>query len=479
MTVKENILSKLFRKSNQPANNTFNNKDLEPVTLYDKLKILYDGNGAYDDIAYNANVLGINVEAIKSLRTVVNRSVEFYVSRILPNPRVIADKESVQDAIEQFYKWSNFKSKKQIICRWLSLYGDLFLKVNSDGDKVYFENLDPRYITFFNVDSRGFITEIRIDIPIEENGRERTYTEYWNQEDNYFSVWIHDRGSNTPLEELKDPKEFGSLGELGIDFIPIVYIKFKDAGDARGQGCVTHALDKIDEANRQATTLPQRMYRYGKPIYALLANSTDASGKPVPPPKLSGGVLEAVLTDDPAIVSFPGMSKMETLVPALPYGDALNILNAQMNELEQDLPELKFYSLKDTQLSGKAISLLLAGALSRAEEAKDNLIEGLERLNMMALTIGRFLGFFPSNIGKFENGDFTHSIETDPMIQEDQTERATLLKTLIDSGIPVLSAMRMAGYEEETILEVEESIKQQNQLQSTNLANALLGFNQQ
>jgi hypothetical protein len=474
MTLLKSFRDRMFPNN---GNNTFHNRDLEPVVLYDKLKVLYDGNGAYDDIAFNANLLGIPVEAIKSLRTVVNRSVEFYVSRILPNPTVIADKEAVQQAIEQFYKWSNFKSKKQVLCRNLSLYGDLFLKVASDESKVYFENINPRYVTEFDVDVRGYITEIRIDIPIEKDGREMTYTEYWSKEEDYYATWEHGRGADAKLENLGEPIDFGALGELGIDFVPVVYIKFKDAGDARGQGCVSHALDKIDEANRQATTLPQRLYRYGKPIYAVMANSVDSSGKFNPPPKLNGGVLETTLTDDASVMYFPGMSKMESLIPNIPYQDALNILNAQMTELEQDLPELRFYSLKDSQISGKAISQLLGGAIARAEEAKDNLIEGLERLNYMALTIGRYLGFFPRTVGTFENEDFAHSIQTDAMIEEDEGERATLLKTLVDAGVPLTTAMGIAGYDEETIAEVETKKQDEQANQNAGLAQAMLGFN--
>lgn len=477
MSVMKSLKNRLYPASS--GNNTFNNRNLEPVTLYDKLKTLYDGNGVYDDIAYTANLMGIPVEAIKPLRTVVNRSVEFYVSRILPNPTVVSENEAVKQAIEQFYKWSNFKSKKQVLCRNLSLYGDLFLKVASDESKIYFENLNPRYVSEFNTDTRGYITEIRIDIPIEKDGREMTYTEYWSKEDDYYAVWEHTRGADASLDNLGEPIEYGSLGELGIDFVPVVYVKFKDAGDARGQGCVTHALDKIDEANRQATTLPQRLYRYGKPIYAVLANSTDSNGKFNPPPKLNNGALETTMTDDPSVMYFPGMSKMESLIPNIPYQDALNILNAQMAELEQDLPELRFYSLKDSQISGKAISQLLAGAIARAEEAKDNLIEGLERLDYMALTIGKYLGFFPRTIGSYENGDFDHSIETDPMIEEDENERATLLKTLTDSGIPLTTAMKIAGYPDGMILEVEEKKALQTAQENANLAQAMLSFNRQ
>jgi hypothetical protein len=149
-----------------------------------------------------------------------------------------------------------------------------------------------------------------------------------------------------------------------------------------------------------------------------------------------------------------------------------------MEELEQDLPELKYYSLKDSDLSGKAISLLLAGAVDRANEARENLLGGLKRLDEMALTIGRFWNLFPSNIGTFENGDFDHEITVDELFSDDLNDRATTLKSLVESGVPLLFAMEQVGFTEEEIALAKEELDQVQLQRQQNLAQSLTNFNQ-
>lgn len=447
------------------------------------MESLYDNNGAYDDVARVADLEGNWLEAIKPLRSSVNRSVEFYVNHILAGAKITSDKPNVLTAIEQFNKWSNFEGNKRSMTRNLSIYGDLFIKVlvNDKMDKVYREEISAKNVTSFKLNKMGIIKEIRIDLPIE-NGM--TYTEYWTDEgEGYVSIWEHPFGKSAELDRLGTPKEFLFLAEMGIDFVPVVYVPFIDARK-RGQGCVSHALDKIDEANRMATRLHQLLFRFNKPYLAVMANSIDAQGRPIPAPRIAtkestnnSKKTDNVVVGDDSIFYLPGMSKMESVIPDINYGDALNILNAMMHEIELDLPELKSYSLDATQLSGKAISLILGSAISRAKDARDNLIQGLERVNEMALTIGKFYGIFPEIIGSYEAGDFEHEIVCDEIYGMDATDKAVLIKAYTDAGLPLTSAMRLAGYNQEEIDKVIEEKTNQDVAQNTNLANSLLAFN--
>ena len=257
----------------------------------------------------------------------------------------------------------------------------------------------------------------------------------------------------------------------------IIYVKFIDAGNKRGSGCVDHALDKIDEANRQSTRLAQMLFRNNRDYWVLSANGVDGQGRQLPPPKLSDDA-ESKFFRGNNILLLSGTAKLDSLVPNINYADALKILQDMMDELEQDLPELKYYSLNDSQLSGKAISLLLAGAIDRASEARENLTQGLTRLNEMALTIGRFWNLFPSTIGTYDNGDYEHDLDVDPMFSEDETDRATLLKTLRDLGLGLSTAMELAGYEEEFITMAVDESNRETLNKQQNIANALANFNQ-
>lgn len=455
-------------------NNPFTVVELTPQELYSKLKEYYDNNGLYTGIQGNAYYSNTWVEAIKPVRTVVNRSVEFFVSKVIPgdlnNVQIVADNQAVKESIQQVWKWSNFSAQKQVAIRYLALYGDLFFKVVSDTDKVFFEILEPKYITDFKVDSRGYVTEIRIDIPVKNsNGQNLTHTEYWNKE--YYAIWEHQLGE-APLEQLGDAKDFGYLSEFGIDFVPFVHIKFRDTGELRGKSCVAHALDKIDEVNREATRLTQLLFRYNKPIFVISANDKDSNGRPIPAPKIKPEDTEL---KDNAIVYLPGVSTIQPLIPNINFESALKILQDGMNELSQDLPELRYYSLQDSQLSGKAIRLLLAGAIDRAEEARGNFIQGVIRLNQMALTIGSSLF---KGIGSYESGSFEHTILVSEMFPTTLEEKANTLQLLVSAGFPLISAMKKLGFSEDEIAETLQA-RVEEQAQSENaLAQSLQRFNE-
>lgn len=460
--------------------NPFSSVELTPQELYAKLKGYYDNNGLYTGIQAASYYSSTWVEAIKPLRTVVNRSVEFFVSKIIPgdlsNIKIVTDNEKVKEAITQIWKWSNFSAQKQVAIRYLSLYGDLFIKVASDTDKVYFEIIEPKYVTDFKADSRGYITEIRLDIPIKnEDDKNVTHTEYWNKE--YFATWEHELGDNVPLDQLGDTKDFGYLAEFGIDFVPFVHIKFRDTGELRGKSCVAHALDKIDEANREATRLTQLLFRFNKPVFVVSANDKDSTGRPMPAPRIKTGnsKTEDLEIKDNSVLYLPGVSTIQPLIPNINFDSALKILQDMMNELNQDLPELRYYSLQESQLSGKAICLLLAGAIDRAEEARGNFIQGLVRLNQMALTIGS--NFF-QGIGRYELGSFEHSIQASEMFPSTLEEKATTLQLLVSAGFPLSSAMKNLGFSDDEISETLQA-KVDEQSQSDNaLASSLMRFNE-
>jgi hypothetical protein len=175
-------------------------------------------------------------------------------------------------------------------------------------------------------------------------------------------------------------------------------------------------------------------------------------------------------------VYLPGQSTVSTLVPPLDYKAALDILNAMMNELEADLPELRYYSLKDSQLSGKAIKLTLAGAIDRAEEARKNFIQGLMRVNKIALTLGKFWGLF--QVGNYENGDLDHNIISAEFFPQDDTDKATLMKELVAAGLALATALRVAGYDEDFIQQALADKQAEATASQNALADTLTNFNQ-
>lgn len=421
----------------------YKDQDIDPEVLadmwmatqdrYTRLRRMYSNNDLYSGHPLP--------EAMKPLRTAVNRSVEFYVAKVFPTRRmeVRAENSAVAEAVEKVQDWSNFEGQKPLWLRELSNLGDLFLKVNIGRGKVWVENIDPALVTAISANSRGYLESIRID---KDLGGGLWYTEYWEKEK--WAVWEQQPfGKTAPIDELGAPSASGTTAQFGIDFVPFVHVKFRDVGRLRGASCVEHAVDKIDEANRKSTRLAQMIFRYNKPLWVALAGGYDATGVPMPPPLTEVDLDNKLDSDD--VVSLSGSGSLTSLVANLNYDSFLAIVNADIEEIEKDLPELRYYSLKDGQLSGKAISLLLGGALDRAAEARNNFTQALVRTNEIALTMGKNAGVFSLGDASYDNGGFDHELVVDASFSDDISEKAATFKTLTDGGMEIGEAMLQAG----------------------------------
>lgn len=419
---------------------------------FELLDLYYNNNNLYEKEAMQAYWFDEWLEPIKPYRNPTHRSVEFFASKLCqgtPKISVTSKNAQVEQAIQQFLDWSDFNGNKRVMLRKDSLQGNLFVKIYFDGEKVYQEALETEYVTDFKEDSRGFLTEIRIDIPIENN---MTYTEYWDAVDGYMAIWEHHLGTNAKLEQLGDAKEYHFLSEFGVDFIPIVHTKFNGTGSKWGKSCVEHAIVKIDEVNRKHTRMSELLFQYNKPIFGVTSNSRDDSGRPLPIKRLTAKNIDAN-KDDTNLFMYVEGADIKSLIPDLHWADVLAILKSDEEELEKDLPELRYFTLTENQASGIALQTLLAGAIDRAKEAQENFNNAQERANEMALTMGKFFGVFPSSIGSYEKGDFKHSISFNEIIPSSTTaDKATTLAQLANAPEMSLAAkMALSGYSQDEI----------------------------
>ncbi len=416
-------------------------------TLYEVLRAYYWSNDLYAGIAsaLRQATPAIASPAMRPLRNPTYRCVEFYAAKVWGGQlsdalQIETANASIVPAIEQLWQWSNWASQKQHAIRTLAITGDWFVKVatragvddGGDGgqvERVYLQTIEPEYVTDFTEDERGYITMIRIDTPQVERERERermvTHTEVWDKAADRYRVWVHDRGDDESLTRLGTPRTDATLTSLGIDFVPFAHAMLRDVGQARGMAAILPAKDKIDEANLMATRLHQLLFRHNKAFWALTAGGNDASGRPLPPVQVtrngSNTALSTVDLGDDEIMALPGNAQLQAMVPNLNYEAALSVLNAMMDEIEHDLPELAYYALRTQgEVSGIAVRLLLSDAIDRLEEARGNAFAALVQAHQMALTIGERNGL-PGfeGIGTFEAGDFAHTLIGRPVIPEE------------------------------------------------------------
>lgn len=440
-----------------------------PAEMYRALRAYYQQTGLYDALAVALFQQGTWREALKGLRNPAFRAVEFHVATLWPGTLEEAfalesdNAERIRPAIDQVWQWSNWAAKKQVSARQISLFGDVFLKVAATEDqaRVYFQSLEPEYVTDLELDERGYVTYLRLDVPKaarDEDGKitSTLHTEVWDKARGTFRLWETRKSPGEGLDRLGTPNSTKEIAEFGIDFVPIVHAPFRDVGEDRGVGCFTYALDKIDEANRQATRLHQMLFRNNRNTWALRANAMDASGRPLPPPQVntsggSGTDVDTVDIGDETFLRLPGQAELVSLVPNLHYAEALAILQDMMGELEQDLPELAYYRVTErSDLSGRALRLMLAPALQRAAEARGNAQAALVRADAMALTMGANLGLFADLGGTFADGAFDHTFaerEVLPVDPQDQAEvqraRGLAVQAYASAGVAVEQAVAL------------------------------------
>jgi hypothetical protein len=459
-------------------------QQLPPAELYAVLRALYNANGLFDELrALNFNRDGW-APALKGIYNPTNRAVEFFANRTLRGDlEIVTENERIKEPIAQVFKWSNMANLKTVISRVCARDGDAFIQVvrPADRDRVYFQLLDAAHVIDFDDDARGNITWLRLEktsADRDDNGELHNYQhiEVWSKPAGLYRRWRIDQRNglgavNRPLNELGQPAEEITFEQMGIDWVPIVHGKHRDVDEPRGVAAVLPAYDMILEACLMATRLHQLLYRHNNVTQAIQSAGRDPSGRPIPPPAVSGVTDDdgTVTLGDDKLLRLPAGWELSQLVPQLPYADALAILTDQMARIEDTLPVLvAFKRLREMgEVSGRAARLLLGDAAEQVEEAGGNLEAVVIRADQMALTIGqgaRLRGF--ESIGTFDAGDFEHTFAPREIFPSSDLEdataeqaRAAAVKGWVDAGLPLGAALVRAGGYTET--EAAELVVQQ------------------
>lgn len=458
--------------------------------LYNVLRTLAYSNGMYRDLANIAFQQGVATRDTRALRNPTNAVNSFYAATLwpgtLPNALDIQLPDGINEArglafiggVHRIWEWSNWGQKKQPFAYWLAGLGTQWLKVASrtnlqnEVDRIFFQSIEPEYVTDWDTDERGFVVWIRLDIPrIRRDNKgdiERyTHIEMWHKDDGTYQVW------ERPATAM-DANDLGRLviaaniEEFGVDFIPFVQCKCRDDGSQLGVAAVLPALDKIVELDAMATRLHQLLFRHNKADKQLVGVGTDAEGMPLPPPRFDAdNGFEHVIGDE-TFYKLPAGWRIEDIISRLDYGSHLAAMTAHYDALKRtDLSELVWYDVSEVggHLTGRALDYKLIPAKAKLDEVRGNADTALIRANQMALTMAQnagVAGYAPDDIGVYAMGDFAHWFADRPFVPPAPTEllendqlRATLLATFTGAGVSVRGAAEVAGYtpEEQTALE--------------------------
>lgn len=486
-----------------------------PRALYGFLKAAYLTNGFYDEVRNSWSELGYTPPNLKAIRSVVAPVVDVLGSKLYPDPLIVTtprtrgivsqvDRERaeandpIKAAIDLVHTWSNWERARKKHARWVALYGESFRKVVADPEagRVYFELIEPQYVTDYEMDVRDYITACRLDIPQTGNETDLTirwtHVEAWDKARGSVRIWRADGDAAARrLEDLGPPVEEIPLSAFGIDFIPVVRSPFREIDDGRAIGAVQLAIEAIIESDLSATNLHSVIFNDLEGAWVLKSVGNDAHGRPLPPPVVGAASQDGKpgrQSDDTVQVGkrsfwrLPGNQELQPVVPDIDYAGALAILQDHDEHIGRLLPALSYLRIAELSggdLSGKAITYKTRAFVDQVEECRANIVASDIQANMMALTMGQAYGIF-SGLGSFETGDFEHDYAPQPILHlssldeaEEKRARAQAVQALTSASLPLsfvltdildLTEAEATSVIEQAADEAEANMERQQQL---------------
>lgn len=464
-----------------------------PQALYALMRSLAGNTGTYQELATYLDDYGLHGAALQGLRNPTNAVASVYRATLMPGtirenddesalPLVlrkgIANQDNLKAKIHDVWKRSNWDRRKNTAAYDVANLGDQIFKVvgERDAQRLYFEIIQPDYVTEVETDGRGYLTYIRIDVPKARrnaNGEKEPYwqTEVWDKASSQYRLWEHTQSPTTATGELGTPRDDLELEQVyGTNFVPFVHWKFEESSSSdRGTPAVMHALDKIIYGDALVTALHQRLTNHNVPDKVLSSTYIDSeSGFGLPVPQISDS--GEITINGVKVWSLPGGWNLTDTVPQLDYANHLAVVNAHYKALMQtDLPELAWYEVSEAggDLSGKALNYKLTPAKARVEEARGNAEDALIRITQMCLTVGQNLdipGFGANEIGTFDNGDFDFWIADRPIIptspeeqSELETRAAARVQARVAAGMALPMALMAEGMSEDEAMRLSQA----------------------
>lgn len=447
---------------------------------YDWFWALY-WNTAYDNLAtYFANYpTGSKLyRYTRGLRNPVGRYVDFYVANVwgglldgqagngqeTPSALPIdTEDDGLRAAIAKVWQWSNWNSKRGLATMYSTTLGDLFLKVvdRPGAAKCYLSVRWPGEVTDVVWDDFGHVKSITFEYRVDEEGgydykEVVEHPSVWGGETTRFRTFRNGRpwafaenadGSGMPLAEWTAP----------YDFVPVVHVPWQDVGQGWGAVGFVKTLRKIDAANALASQIADQVSK-------LLNTPLVAYG-------IQAGDVTVTHSEDGVPIMYvnrsPSEASVAPLIGDLNIADALAALNAQLDDIQQDLPELRLSEALRSGMSGEALGRAFSDVLAQIQAVRANHDSGLVRAQQMAVAIAgesryarEFAGF---NLMSFAQGRLDHAIGSRPVLPRsseeelaEAKERWLMVKEAVAAGVPLATALRtVAGWSGQQVRQME------------------------
>lgn len=460
-------------------NVAYSSINVQSRTLKEKYKLYKNIRGIYNPVARQNQLIVSHIYG-------GSIDVEHMTGGAIP---IVTDNEAILDALRLIFKWSRFGEQKSLYVRWGALLGDVFLKVVDDRakEKVMAEVIHPNHVYDATFDSVGNITAAIIQYtrnvePDLDNARPSGLYGFDIPTFKAKSSYLYtEKITKDKFETFRDGKPFAyyldsagkpvSEWDNEFGFVPLVMANHFNLGLKFGGNAYYNSLRKVDEVNHEASLLNDQIQKI---IIPLLFASGVRDKKQID--------VAAEKEDQYSIIYSPSKdAKLEAIVGQIDLEGALKNIQEMNRELERDMPELAFQSMRERNgdFTAPGIRAGYSDAIGRIVDARGNYDHALVRALQMAISIGGhngYEGFESFSLDSYDRGDLDMYIKDRPVIADSLGLGEKLDKlSQVGSMQPSLQrlALKAMDYDEKTIEEVIADSEKQTRNAARGVADAI------
>ncbi|QAT39528.1 hypothetical protein [Clostridium sp. JN-9] len=252
--------------------------------------------------------------------------------------------------------------RKDLFSMYLAVYGNAYLKMELDEAE---QKITLKVLQSPNTD---FVKDT------DGNILQATYS-YLQKDEKGNSTSVKEVYTATLIQKYVDGKIVEEK-ENKFGFVPLYHFMFTDIGEKFGANSFDHIAIQQDIINAYANVIYQIGNKMMDPIYLIKGDFSPKDRKSITTEfakNIFEGINVLTTTPDGGIEVVSG--GMENTEKALAFLDKI-----QQN-IEQNLPELLLTKIVDKNLSGKALTMLLLGLITKIEGARENIKRELGVVN--------------------------------------------------------------------------------------------------
>lgn len=390
----------------------------------------------------------VKIEKAKTLGGFVN--YETFEDGALPIKG--ADK-NLLTAIRTIWQWSDLDVFKNLLVYNGASMGDSAIKIIDDTkrEKVYMEVLDPRKVKEVKFDNLGNVKEILISYQRYDRDKNAwfEYSEYITKE--RFATFYNEKPfayvqDETGMKVDNWPNPYG--------FVPVEWIKHEDVGQAFGATSFHNTRSKIDNLNDLVSLIHDSARIAVKPPMTMTGKN--------PRRNSSTGQLETLnLSSDERdknpVLYLGEDGELKSVGTELDIADAMLAVNAMMEEIEADLPQLALQKIRNKSgaMSGVAIENEYSDGLDILYTLQGVYRSALKAGTQMAMSIAafrRYDDFRGYNLNSYESGALGFDIRPMPIFQDNLSKDRSIelsLQAVDSDGAEVI--LPQLGWDKEDV----------------------------